>query len=84
MRLCKARPKKRTPLQHLRDIRRLSIDDVASRANCDPSQVSYWERHKREPSREERVAYAKALGITVGELGRLVYEGTRVVAERES
>lgn len=70
------RTKYRTRLQVIRERRKLTIDDVARMAACDPSQVSYWERHVREPSRESRKAYAKALNVTVGELGRMIYEGS--------
>lgn len=70
------RIKNRTTLQYLRERRKLSIDGLARLADCDPSQISYWERHVREPSREMRAAYARALKVSVGELGRLIYEGS--------
>jgi transcriptional regulator with XRE-family HTH domain len=61
-------------LHALRLQRGLTIQELADLAHADPSQVSYWERGVREPSRESRSAYAKALGIPVGDLGRYVYE----------
>ncbi len=70
----KARPK--TILQSLRLQAGLTVQQLAERAGCDASQVSYWERYEREPSRESRKAYALALGIPLGDLGRHIYEGS--------
>lgn len=70
------RTKSKTRLQHIREKRKLSLDDVARLVGGDIPQVSRWERHIREPSRESRRLYAKALGVTIGELGRIVYDGS--------
>lgn len=54
----------------------MSLADVASEVHCDRSAVSCWEHHQKEPTREFRWAYARVLKLTLGELGRIVYEAS--------
>jgi transcriptional regulator with XRE-family HTH domain len=61
-------------LQRMREVRELTLEEVATKCRCDRSAITRWERRITEPKPEFRKAYAECLGMTVGELGRLVYE----------
>lgn len=68
-------PKPKVPhLQHLRERRALSLEEVALKAGVCRSAVSKWERLISEPKPSYRKAYAKMLGISLADLGKLYYE----------
>lgn len=68
-------PKRVSKLTDLRLKHRLSLDDVAIDTGAFRSAISRWENGKAEPTAQFRVAYAKCLGLTVQELGTLIYGG---------
>lgn len=61
-------------LKHLREIQGKTLEEIATLVKCDKSAVCFWEAHFREPKRPYRKRYAKALKISVGQLGKIVYE----------
>ncbi len=67
---------KQSKLKLLRESRGMSLSDVAEKVPCDKSAVSFWERRLKEPSPDYRLGYAKALKLSIGALGSLVYEST--------
>jgi len=71
------------PLAKLRNDLGLTLKQVAERINADDAAVSRWERFESEPHPEYRCAYAKTLGISLQELGRIIYTG-RLSASRPS
>ncbi len=64
-----------TTLQTLRLARNLTQKEIASRVGTSESVVCLWETFSREPSGRLRGTYARVIGLTVGQLGRIVYEG---------
>lgn len=64
-----------TALQQLRLARGKDQRQVAEESACDESAISYWETFRREPRGPQRIGYSRALGISIGELGRIIYEG---------
>jgi len=62
-----------TTLADLREAADLTLADVARSVGTDPAAILRWERMEREPHPRFRSAYAKALGISVGRLGALIY-----------
>jgi transcriptional regulator with XRE-family HTH domain len=64
-----------TTLQRLRLARGLGQKEIAEMTGTCEAAVSLWECFVREPRGRYRVSYSRALGITVGELGRIVYQG---------
>lgn len=73
-----------TPLQTMRAQRGYSLDDVAACCDCGRSVASLWERGLRDPTAPYRKKYATMLGLTVGELGRLVYEAREKALEKKA
>lgn len=73
----KRRAHKKSPskLQTLRLEKRLSLDDVAIDTGAFRSAISRWENGLTEPTAQFRAAYAKCLGLTLAELGALIYGG---------
>lgn len=63
-------------LQQLRLFRQKTLEEIAGEARVGKCAVSLWERRLREPCPKHRARYARALGISVGELGRMVYESS--------
>lgn len=61
-------------LHLIRQHRKVLLHQIATRAGCTLSAVSRWDCGESEPAPPYRKAYAEALGLGVGELGRLVYE----------
>lgn len=68
------KPSRLSPLQTLRLAKNLRQRDVAAKVGTGESVVCLWETFAREPSDQHRRAYSRVLGITVGELGRIIYE----------
>lgn len=62
-------------LQSLRLARNLTLREVAHATGTSESVVCLWETFLREPRQKNRDPYSMALGITVGQLGRIIYEG---------
>jgi transcriptional regulator with XRE-family HTH domain len=65
-----------TPLQSLRIARNRTQAELAQDVGCGESTIALWEALEREPSAPFRVAYARALGIDVTQLGAIVYATT--------
>lgn len=63
-------------LRQRREELQLSLRDVAGAVGCAVSAVYNWETGEREPLPLHRDRYAAALRLTVGDLGRIIYEGT--------
>lgn len=63
-------------LVELRGQRHQSQAGAAAAVGVSQATLSRWENGEAEPNSEYRAAYAKALGITVEELGRIIYGGT--------
>jgi transcriptional regulator with XRE-family HTH domain len=61
-------------LKALRLRRKVVLRQIADKAKCTKSAVLRWDRGITEPAAAYRKAYAESLGISVGELGRIVYE----------
>jgi transcriptional regulator with XRE-family HTH domain len=61
-------------LKVLRLRKKVLIREIADQAKCTRSAVVRWDNGVTEPASDYRKAYAKALDISVGELGRIVYE----------
>lgn len=66
-----------TDLRTKRSARGLTLGEIASLCGTDQGTVLRWERFDTEPSPSYRDAYSKALGISVEELGRIIYAGRR-------
>lgn len=67
-------PARMTRLAKLREMAHLTLDDVAHDTGATRSAVCRWEQLRADPQRCYRASYAKALKITTGELGRIIYE----------
>lgn len=76
-------PQPLTILQRKRRARGLAQSDIAALTGADCSTVSLWETGLREPRVEYRRPYSRALGITVAELGKIIYR-VSVVTRRPS
>lgn len=63
-----------SPITALRERAGLSQNALASLVGVTRSAVNLWERSGQEPKGVARQKLAAALRITVGELGRLMYE----------
>lgn len=64
-------------LKLLRLKRGLSLGDVARDCDCEKSQISRWERLINEPAHDYRQLYAECLGLSVGQLGSLMFDERR-------
>lgn len=64
-----------TRLQTLRLKRNFSLEDVALETGAFRSAINRWENGLAEPSKKCRAKYAEALGISLAELGAIVYAG---------
>ncbi len=73
-----------TLLQELRLAQGKEQHEIGDEVGADGSTVSLWETYGREPRPGFRNAYSKALGITVGELGRIIYQHAAPVLRRKS
>ncbi len=60
------------PLKRLREARGL-IGEAARKVRTTKSCVSHWDNHQREPAPKFRRRYAAFLGITIEELGAIIY-----------
>lgn len=67
-------------LQALREERGLTLAELALIVGTHESSISRWEAGVTEPREEHRAAYAGALGITVEQLGALIYARSAATA----
>lgn len=66
-----------TDLRTKRVAQGLTLGEIATICDTDQGTVLRWERFDTEPSPTYREAYSKALGISVEELGRIIYAGRK-------
>jgi len=52
----------------LRQEKRFTQAQLAEEAEVDQSTVSYWEKGRQEPNKEQRKRLCKALGVTLSGL----------------
>lgn len=64
-----------TKLTQLREAKKATIADIAREIGADRTAVYKWEQGLAEPREKFRADYAKALGISVQQLGSLIYAG---------
>jgi transcriptional regulator with XRE-family HTH domain len=67
-------PRRMCALMKIRLHKKLLLREIAKKAGCTKSAVSHWDHGVSEPAAEFRAAYAEALGLSVGQLGKIVYE----------
>ena len=65
-------------LARLRKKAGLALDDLAKDIGSERSTVYRWETGLRMPEPRYWLAYAAALGVTIGQLGQHVFEARRL------
>lgn len=55
-------------IKSLRQQCRLTQAQLAEKAEVDQSTVSYWEKGRQEPNKEQRKGLCRALGVDLSEL----------------
>lgn len=71
-----------TPLQRLRLKMGLTLQEIAEPLSTSRGQISKIERFQTEPPAKVRTRYAVLLGITVAQLGEIVYDGRANLSRR--